>query len=636
MERMISAALNRIIWTALPLACWMLSCSRSEPAEEGWLNHDPSVAYTGKQACASCHEDIAGSFALTGMGRSFYKPQRATAIERFDPPQVVHDASSGYSYHPFWKGDSLFLLEFRLSGGDTVYRRLEVLDFVVGSGHQTRSYVLNRKGYYYEAPITWYVQAQKWDLSPGYEGGHNSRFSREIGLECMACHNSRPGFDPATSNYFTSVGDGIGCESCHGPGALHVKRMQAGEEVDVGAMADPSIVNPARLPVQLQFDVCMQCHLQGFNVYQPGKSILDFRPGMALRQIMDVVVEQSGGENEFGIASHAQRLMESNCFVKSGGKLTCTTCHDPHHAVKETPALVHASKCGTCHKEGAVMCSAPAAQQQAAGGNCAGCHMPRGGTSDIPHVTFTDHKIRVVKPKAAPDGAELVKLYCATQKNPPDEVMARAWLLYYERNSPDASVLKKVEGKLGPDQHYEKAALLFYESKFDQALEEVKAAEQARPDDAFVLFRKGEILEALGRMEEAQAAFERIYARHPQVTEAGLKAGVLRIKNSAGNPTVLGSCEMLFKELMQKKPHEVKIIGNLGFVQMNLGRFAEAEALFRRALALEPDYLLARENLIMLLAHQGRKADARLEMGILLGKFPDYPKKMVLEGMLRD
>jgi hypothetical protein len=45
-------------------------------------------------------------------------------------------------------------------------------------------------------------------------------------------------------------------------------------------------VNPGKLPIDLQFDVCQRCHLQGNTVLKEGKSFLDFKPGMRLSDHM--------------------------------------------------------------------------------------------------------------------------------------------------------------------------------------------------------------------------------------------------------------------------------------------------------------------------------------------------------------
>ncbi|MEZ5198176.1 MAG: multiheme c-type cytochrome [Bacteroidales bacterium] len=51
-----------------------------------------------------------------------------------------------------------------------------------------------------------------------FDEGNNSRFSRKVGLECMACHNGYPDFVMGSENKYNRIAEGIDCERCHGSG----------------------------------------------------------------------------------------------------------------------------------------------------------------------------------------------------------------------------------------------------------------------------------------------------------------------------------------------------------------------------------------------------------------------------------
>jgi hypothetical protein len=101
--------------------------------------------------------------------------------------------------------DSLQFLEYRLKGKDTIYKRQETVDYIVGSGQHTNSHIQSVNGYLNQMPMTFYTQKQKWDLPPGFEDGRNTRFMRKIGLECMSCHNNYPEFVIGSENKFTML-----------------------------------------------------------------------------------------------------------------------------------------------------------------------------------------------------------------------------------------------------------------------------------------------------------------------------------------------------------------------------------------------------------------------------------------------
>ena len=196
------------------------------------------------------------------------------------------------------KNGKLFVLEYRLSGNDTTYRRNQRIDYIIGSGHHTNSHFTRINGYLYQVPVTFYTQKKHWDLPPGFEGGHNTRFSRAIQAECVTCHNGYPTLEAGTDNKFVSLPHGLDCERCHGPGSQHIAEKQAGHLVNIKKDIDYSIVNPRKLPFKLQVSVCQRCHLQGNAVLQPGKTFFDFKPGQPLSQTMDVYLPRYAGEQK--------------------------------------------------------------------------------------------------------------------------------------------------------------------------------------------------------------------------------------------------------------------------------------------------------------------------------------------------
>ena len=251
---------------------------------------------------------------------------------------------------------------------------------------------LKRIPIFFEIPITWYVSKGIWDLSPGYENGTNTRFSRPIGEMCMNCHNSGYEFVDHSLNRYTKVGNGIGCEKCHGPGEIHVKKHESNSVFEDSV--DYSIVNPAHLSLELQFDVCRQCHLEGVAVPKKDKKFVDFRPGMKVNEFWEVFIPVNENSDDFGFASHVERLQMSKCFITSEGKMNCMTCHDPHIPIQDNTLSFYNNKCNSCH--GPEACGEDHMLLAENENNCTGCHMPKDGTTDIPHVSTSDHFIRIL------------------------------------------------------------------------------------------------------------------------------------------------------------------------------------------------------------------------------------------------
>ena len=379
-----------------------------------YLNHGDSANYVGMNTCKLCHQSIYNSFIKTGMGKSFDIASKSKSSADFSKPGI-YDKIADLHYKAYWNKDSLYIHEFRIQKNETLYSRKEQVNFIIGSGQHTNSHLQINNGYLNQMPMTYYTQKKKWDLPPGFENGINTRFTRKIGLECMSCHNSYPNLIIGSENKYQSMPSGIDCERCHGPGSIHVKQRQNGSKIDTSKYIDYSIVNPAKLAIDEQFDVCQRCHLQGNAILKENKTFFDFKPGQKLSNYISVFLPKYTNSNtEFIMASHADRLKQSACFIKSYEKIqnknilkpykeamTCVTCHNPHVSVRETNANVFNDACLSCHNTKTENENTKLKLQNAhklfkknTWSNCVSCHMPVSGSSDIPHVTVHDHYIR--------------------------------------------------------------------------------------------------------------------------------------------------------------------------------------------------------------------------------------------------
>src|SRR5205814_1320162 len=205
-----------------------------------------------------------------------------------------------------------------------------------------------------QLPVAWYAEDGTWRMAPGYDRPDHPDFRRAVDAACMFCHNAYPlqpvreaaGADPV---FPSELPDGIDCERCHGPAGEHVALAERGASAkDVRT----AILNPARLPVERQLEVCMQCHLQPTSRLLPstirrsGRDVFSYDPRQPLSSYMLFFDADRPREDAFEVNHTAYRLRQSACFVRSGGRLLCTTCHDPH----ARPSADAANRaCRECH-----------------------------------------------------------------------------------------------------------------------------------------------------------------------------------------------------------------------------------------------------------------------------------------------
>jgi hypothetical protein len=368
------------------------------------------VAYVGSRVCAECHPDIYASFKKSRMGRSMTLPQDAGQISLFDPPTTIHEPSLDRYFQVSAQAGDLYQTEYQRSPeGNDVFRETRKIAFVVGGGQTGFGYLVARGQYLFEAPLSYYSNLHQWELSPGYQYSDYG-FDRPILTECIFCHSGRsrpvsgrPGMyeDPPFKEL------SVGCENCHGPGALHVEERRKAEPLKNSV--DPSIVNPGKLTPWLANNVCMACHENGDDrVPQPGKTGLDYCPGTSLDNTIAIfsVPLRRGAADKSPLLQHYSLMILSQCYLQSGGELTCLSCHDPHVQPEGAEAVrFYRQKCLGCHNEAS--CSLPlvARMKQALPDDCAGCHMPKKKVAMISHSALTNHRIIARPDEPLPESA---------------------------------------------------------------------------------------------------------------------------------------------------------------------------------------------------------------------------------------
>ena len=354
------------------------------------------VAYVGPESCAQCHRPIFDEFTRTPMGQSMSLPGQRAELREVSSEVKVFDDESGRYYAVSRKGDDFYQSEFALdSTGAETYRDSQRLAYAVGSGLGGIGFLIDRGGYLFEAPLSYYSTSHRWELSPGFERGQLG-FARPIVPTCLYCHSGRP--RPATedTNLYRNPPFhelAIGCENCHGPGQLHEEERRKALPIRNGI--DTSIVNPARLPPWLADDICMGCHEFGSaRVAQPGKSYLDFRPGTPL--IDTVAIFNTDFRPGSKLLEVASEVALSKCYRSSEGRFGCLSCHDPHRwpTAQEAPAFYRA-RCLNCHQDASCRLSLAKRQSLTPADNCIACHMPKRSVPEFRShgVGITTHRV---------------------------------------------------------------------------------------------------------------------------------------------------------------------------------------------------------------------------------------------------
>ena len=364
-------------------------------------NASENVNYVGSQRCAECHANQHATWAKTAHSRSM---SRVTPEDEPPDTKFAHD-KSGRAYEVVRVESRLHHREsLVLQDGTRVPLADHQVDYLVGSGRFSRTYLVELDGTLVESPVTWYAQRKAWDMSPGYDHMIHDSFRRRATHGCLMCHAGL--VEPRQPQGFTFPHNelSIGCERCHGPGSLHARRhagkvpKRSPDAAGPSHPEDPTIVHPGRLDRPLAEAICQQCHLQGdVKVTVRGRRPGDFRPGLPLSD-QRIEFRLTGASSEMTVVGHVDQLRASRCYQQDQ-RLSCMTCHDPHdpHHPRDTlaQATFGRNRCLECHQPTA--CGEDDTRRQATlplADSCTVCHMPQVDT-DIPHIAFTHHRIAV-------------------------------------------------------------------------------------------------------------------------------------------------------------------------------------------------------------------------------------------------
>ena len=585
------------------------SLARDVSADSPYLNTRPEIAYVGDAVCARCHGEIAAAYRGHPMGRSL------TPVRSIDDAPPIGEAEG----LPFEAQEIRYASERR--DGRTVHkatrrdaggRPLSEIEaevrYALGSGTRGFSYLIERDGFLFQSPIAWFAQQKRWDISPGYRGANpRPNFERTIQRECLFCHTSQVHSVAGTLNRYeppTFEGHAIGCERCHGPGALHAPRA------GVSTGPDFTIVNPANLAPALREAVCQQCHLQGwFRFPRAGRDFFDFRPGLPLHRFLAVFVRKESNPDRLDLIGQVEQMESSRCFRASGGQLGCISCHDPHRLPPTAArAEYYRGRCLECHERKG--CALPAAERRTRGPgeDCIACHMPRPAVSDIPHTVTTDHRI----PRFA--GAP-IPMPARQPPTPglPGEVVPRDYHWDLMTDAERRATARDRGVALESAARTLLAAPQLARLAATQAVPLLEAAVRDRPDDQAARESLGYALGILGRLPEALRAYEEVLRIEPR-RESALPylartlAGLQRPKLAL----------VALQEAIAVNPWRSDYRLALARICAQAGDWPEAVAACREAIRIDPELFEARSLLVQSYLRSGKPEEADAEFRTLL------------------
>lgn len=329
----------------------------------------------GDRVCAQCHGDKTASHLKAGMAMAMETIAESKVL--IANPAMTFRIGH-YTYEIKRKDKQSFYSV--TDGKETI--SLPIL-YVFGEGIAGQTYILQYEGGLYESLVSFYNEIRGLDFTigaargvpPTVKGALGRRLSDNEVSNCFSCHST--GGVSGGQLHLDRVTPGIRCEGCHGPGGQHAAAGKAGE---------PNanlIFNPGRLSGdELSQDFCGSCHR--------GNDEFTLLKGMEINNVR----------------FQPYRIFHSKCY-SDDRRISCTACHDPHVRLRHDAAHYDA-KCLACHasKDSSAGNKSGQGTQTLIPGcrvstkDCTSCHMPKIGPPAA-HFKFTDHYIRIAKPREA-------------------------------------------------------------------------------------------------------------------------------------------------------------------------------------------------------------------------------------------
>lgn len=323
--------------------------------------------YVGRDACRECHAENYQLHSSHGHKHSFATTDDPKIIELFDGKSFDAGEPFGtFTYHaddqglyallPKKFGDRPFRLNYALGSPEIAVTLLSLVpDPVEGTvAIEHRASWYDRRGALGPTPLDPIAPRTPAEM-------FGLRHEGTVMERCIYCHTTRATIE---NQQITDLIPNVNCEKCHGPASLHVEQAR-------------SMPNPPKFSVgkkdwdaESEIQLCGDCHRLPVTVSK--KKLRDYPDELTRFQPVG--------------------MLRSACYVKSKGRMRCSTCHNPHQSVTEVSRKQHIQNCIACHREDNpehVLCPKSTTE------GCIECHMPE---KDLPglDITFHDHWIRVI------------------------------------------------------------------------------------------------------------------------------------------------------------------------------------------------------------------------------------------------
>ena len=518
-------------------------------------------------------------------------------------------------------------------------------------------------------PVTWDTENRRWyHLYPREPIPHDDVLHWTGRLQnwnymCAECHstNLRKNYDLAGDAYHTTFSEiDVSCETCHGPGSLHV-RLAESWGVFWDRRYGYGLPRLKDEDPRVEIDSCAPCHSRRRIVYpdsRPGGKLLDHY----LPEVLDGNLYYADGqilEEDYVYSS----FIQSKMYDKG---VRCSNCHDPHTTrVKSLDPQGPWNQVPNNRLCGQSGCHQPAKYDTVThhqhpddskpGTRCVECHMPE--TKYMAVDPRRDHSLRVPRPdltvslnipnacnlsgchddpskgETAQWAADKCEEWYGKPEGPPH--FAHAIAAGRERKPQGERALAEV-AKRRDNRAIVRASAISLLSQYASGEAEFRAAEGLEDPDELVRAVSVRSLQSMPPdvLHRRLAPLLADPVRAVRTEAARLMSAVPRRELSKDEALAFDAALAEYIDAQKAVADQPAAHLNVAVVYGNLGNFAKAEEAYQTALRLDPDFVPARVNLAMLADRQGKKEEAEAQFRKVIQLEPELAEAHYSLGLL--
>ena len=357
---------------------------------------DATATYIGSATCAECHQQSFDRWHASPHDRAMDLATSETVLGDFNNAHLTYQ---GINSRMFRDGDRYMI---HTEGPDGKLADFEV-KYVFGFDPLQQYMVEFPDGRVQVLRVSWDSKKNKWfyhyppdvrdeKLAPDDPLHWTGRMSNWQQM-CAECHstNLQKNYDPQRACYKTTFTEiDVSCETCHGPGSLHVELAEA-KSLFWSRHHGYGLPNLKSKDAKIQIESCAPCHARRHRIaadFRPGEELLDYFEPALLREGL----YHADGQIQDEVYVYGS-FLQSKMHAKG---IRCTDCHDPH-----STRLKHEGNqlCTACHQHPAGKYDIPAHHHHppgSSGAQCVACHMPE--THYMLVDPRRDHSIRNPRP----------------------------------------------------------------------------------------------------------------------------------------------------------------------------------------------------------------------------------------------